>query len=133
MKIYMDREDIALLLEKNVSIENHSSDHFVLRSVLPEELQRQIKGNHILIHSITGKGSKHFAIPFGKKEHFDKMTIAELRSAGYNFIYTTNPNRFQTKDLSDEHFLFPRIGVTTETPRQLQFYINRAIIKTYQL
>jgi peptidoglycan/xylan/chitin deacetylase (PgdA/CDA1 family) len=133
IKIYMDKEDIALLLKKNVGIENHSYDHFVLSSTLPEELKRQIKDNHLLIHSITGKNSKHFAIPFGKKEHFNKTTISELRSEGYNFIYTTNPNRFQTEDLSDEHFLFPRIGVTSETPEQLQFYINRAIIKTYQL
>jgi len=70
MKIYMDREDIALLLEKNVSIENHSSDHFVLRSVLPEELQKipdKLYDRILMVCSYIASMSDGYAIVLHKK------------------------------------------------------------------
>lgn len=134
-KIYLDKQDIKLLLAKNNLIDfgNHSYDHFVIGSIEHSELKKQISSNHELLVNLTKKDIRHFAIPFGKKEHFNNSSIKELRFLNYNFIYTTNPNSFSSKDLENKDFLFPRIGVTTENPKQLLFYINRSFFRKLNL
>jgi peptidoglycan/xylan/chitin deacetylase (PgdA/CDA1 family) len=134
-KIYLDKQDIKLLIAKNNLIDfgNHSYDHFVIGSIEHSELKRQICSNHELLVNLTKKDIRHFAIPFGKKEHFNDFTIKELRSLNYNFIYTTNPNKFTSRDLDNKEFLYPRIGVTTETSKQLLFYINRSLFRKLNL
>jgi len=132
-KIYMDRGDVTQLSEDGVTIGNHTFDHFVLSTCDAETTKAQIEDNKTLLNKITKQKINHFALPYGRKEHFNSETIAAIKKAGHDFIYSTNPNRFRAKDLEKQDFLFPRICITTETPKQLLFYINRALYKNYDL
>lgn len=132
-KHFLNSEDVKFLSQKGVTFGNHSFDHPVFASTPESEVNQQIQSNKALLQSLGGTDSAHFAIPFGKKAHYTQASIHAIRNAGYRFIYTTNPNCFRAEDLGDQHFLFPRIGLTSETPNQLLFYINRALLKKYNL
>ena len=132
-KIYLNEFELRQLANEGVEIGNHSYDHFVLGALEPGDLKQQIHENHELLEKICNKNIKHFALPFGKREHYTATTVRELRAAKYAYIYTTNPNKFRSKDLNDKNFLFPRIGITHETPKQVLVYINRSILKQYHL
>lgn len=132
-KIYMSREDVAQLSADGVTIGNHTYDHFVLSSCNIETTRAQIENNKSLLNELTKEKITHFALPYGRKEHFNAETISAIKKSGHDFIYSTNPNRFRAKDLDREDFLFPRICITKETPKQLLFYINRALYKKYDL
>ncbi len=132
-KTYLDKKELNLLLDKGAHIGNHSCDHLVLSNTDEVEVTNQISRNHDCILNYFGIESQHFAIPFGKKEHFDDGVIKKLRDLNYKYIYTTNPNKFKVEDLHNENFLFPRIGLTSESPSELMFYINRSLLKKYNL
>ena len=127
-KVYLDKEDINLLKEEGVTFGSHSFDHFNLNSCSSEVLENQINKNKTLIDEITGD-NLFFAIPFGKKEHYNQDVITKLKKEGYPFIFSTNPNKFEVKDLNKKDFIFPRIGITNESKKELLLYINRAILK----
>ena len=132
-KIYMDSSDIKQLQQEGVLIGSHSYDHFALGFCDDITARIQIEDNHKLLQEITGQTINHFAIPFGKKKHYNKNTIAALKENGHTFVYSANPNRFITDDLNRSDFFFPRIGITDQTPRELLFMINRTLFKKYDL
>jgi len=132
-KIYMDTDDIKLLRQEGVLIGSHSYDHFALGFCDELTAREQIEDNHKLLKEITNQTIRHFAIPFGKKKHYNKNTISVLKESGHTFIYSANPNKFKAKDLNRSDFFFPRIGITDQTPRELLFMINRTLFKKYDL
>jgi peptidoglycan/xylan/chitin deacetylase (PgdA/CDA1 family) len=132
-KIYMDSSDIMVLLQESVLIGSHSYDHFALGFCDDEIARTQIEDNHTLLKQLTHQTIKHFAIPFGKKKHYNKNTISVLKESGHTYIYSANPNKFNTDDLSKNDFFFPRIGITDQTPREILFLINRTLFKKYDL
>lgn len=132
-KIFLDEIDVSFLLDKGVTVGSHSYDHFVLKNCSETVLVKQIKSNNETLTKIVKALPKHFALPFGKKEHYNKQTINQLRIQGHQFIYSTNPNKFGVKDLDTFNFIFPRIGITNESENQLLFFINRAILRKINL
>lgn len=132
-KLFLNIEDVQYLLTQGVEFGNHSHDHFVLSSTNSEEVDYQISRTQDILQAISTEKINHFAIPFGHKTHYNQSTIDKLRTSGYKYIYTTNPNRFRAQDLEKPDFLFPRICLTNETPEQILFYINRSILKHYNL
>lgn len=132
-KIYMDYSDIILLKNEGVLIGSHSYDHFALGFCDRETALVQIEDNDRLLKEITQKTIQHFAIPFGKKEHYNEDTIAALKRTGHTYIYSANPNKFTARDLNEDDFFFPRIGITDETQREILFLINRTLFIKYDL
>jgi len=132
-KIYLDYEDILLLKEEGVLIGSHSYDHFALGFCDEETARAQIDDNHELLKEIAQKTIQHFAIPFGKKEHYNENTISALKRTGHTYIYSANPNKFTVKDLTNNDFFFPRIGITEQSPKEILFMINRTLFKKYDL
>lgn len=126
-KIYMNRQDVAQLSKEGVTVGNHTYDHFVLAKCDKETTRVQIEDNSSLLKKITNQKINHFALPFGGEEHFNGEIISAIKKAGHDFIYSTLPNRFRTKDLENKDFLFPRICITNETRLELLFHINRAL------
>ncbi|MEO9967577.1 MAG: polysaccharide deacetylase family protein [Reichenbachiella sp.] len=133
-KIYMGVEEIQQLVSDQVLIGNHSSDHLVLsRCSDPGLLHSQIKESQVFLNGITKKEISHFAIPFGHKTDYNEATIAEALASGHKYIYTTNPNRLKLKKLTKKPFLIPRIGIDNRSLKEILFYINRTLIKNYDL
>ena len=89
-------------------------------------LKDQITENAFYIEELIKEKTTHFAIPFGKREHYNQKVIQEIQRAGHKYIYSTNPARFKREDIIKGEFVIPRIGVTEENSRELLFSLNRA-------
>jgi len=132
-KIYMDENEIKILQSEGVLVGNHSKDHFVLSSCKDNMLREQITENALFLEELIKVKTTHFAIPFGKREHYNQQVIQEIQRAGHKFIYSTNPARFKREDIIKGEFVIPRIGVTEENSRELLFSLNRAFFKKLEL
>lgn len=127
---YANKEDILATLNQysTITIGNHTSNHYNLSNCTKLLQETEIVNNHNYIKNTFGLTMEHFAIPFGKKEHYNEDTLAILSENNYQFIYSTNPSYIKT---DSNHFypIFPRIGITNQTINQLIFYINRTLFK----
>ena len=92
-----------------------------------EKVVVEIKDNKKYIEDVFNCEPKHFAIPFGKKEHYDNESFKTILDNHF-FVYTTNPNKIRK-----ESAVFPRIVITNDSCQNLSFYINRSIIKKLNL
>ena len=92
-----------------------------------DSLEKEVEDNHSYINETFNVSSNHFAIPFGKKEHYND-TVLKCVQKKHKHIYTTNPNK-----LDSSNKLLPRIVLTNESLKDLQFYFNRAILKRTHL
>lgn len=132
-KVYMGLEEMEQLSKEDVIIGNHSSDHLALASIADSALMKdQIEGNKSFLEKESGKTVQHFALPFGKKNHYSSKVVELITHSGHTHIYTTNPNRFNSSYLNSSN-LIPRIGVTTQSKSDLMFLINRTFLTTYDL
>lgn len=132
-RVYMDEKDVRTLVTAGVVFGSHGYDHFVMSACDNAVCRDQVMKNAALIEAITGHDTKHFAIPFGKRAHFNNTVLEEIHAAGHEYVYATNPNNFTARDLDNKNFLFPRIGLTNEGPGLLLFYINRSLLRKYDL
>lgn len=126
-KIYLNFEDIVFLVSKSVNIESHSFHHLVLSKCEKNLLDSEILDNKTFLANINKKDSLHFAIPFGKQNHYNESVIKKIRSFGYKYIYTTEANYFNKSNLNDENYLFPRITITNQSTSELMYSINRPL------
>jgi peptidoglycan/xylan/chitin deacetylase (PgdA/CDA1 family) len=99
-----------------VEIGAHTLTHPVLAE-LPLDLQEQeIVGSKRRLEALTGKNVTSFAYPYGKKNHYNRQTVAAVRANGFecacsNFggLVTRSSNRFelprfQPMDWDGDHF-----------------------------
>ena len=129
-KIFCDISDLKTMLDSRlVSVHFHSSNHFILKNCPDELLVTEIDENKEFVKSITGKKDNHFAIPFGKKNHFDERELRQLKKSGYQFAYTTNPNTFEKRSYGQGINLIPRISLTNQSPEELMFMINMSKLR----
>jgi peptidoglycan/xylan/chitin deacetylase (PgdA/CDA1 family) len=81
-------EDTGFLLEHPlISYGNHSHNHYVLSSLLPEEQFQEIHQTHEFLASIANiRISGLFAVPFGDVRDYDWHTLAILKELGYSGV-----------------------------------------------
>jgi peptidoglycan/xylan/chitin deacetylase (PgdA/CDA1 family) len=132
-KVFLDESDIRDLAAKGVTIGNHSSTHKVLAGCDEATLRHEILENRLYLESLTGNPVKHFALPFGKREHYDQHVLDLCRITGHEFIFSTNPTFFEPSTAGCQHRPIPRIGLTDETPAAVTFTINRPLFKTIDI
>jgi len=132
-KTYLDAEDVKCLHNEGVLIGSHSTDHYRLSNCTQTELTTQINENRDFLTNLLKAKIEHFAIPFGKKEHYDKKAIEKIFAAEHKFIYSTNVIPFKAREITENNFLFPRIGILNERPEEIMFYVNRTFLKKYDL
>jgi hypothetical protein len=92
-------------------------------------LEEEIGGNRRFLEEKLQIRSEHFAIPFGKKEHYSAESLAVLANHGYTHVYSSNPSHVA----ADSAPLIPRIGVTDERPGALFFNVNRPLLKRVEI
>jgi len=132
-KTYLDADDVKYLHNEGVLIGSHSTDHYRLSGCTEAELSTQIDENKNFLNNLLNAKVEHFAIPFGKKEHYDKKAIEKIFAAEHKFIYSTNIVPFKTELITKTGFLFPRIGILNESPEKIMFFVNRTFLKKYDL
>ncbi len=127
-KVYLDENDVRELYEKGVTIGSHTTNHTVLSECDLEMLQAEVAENKFYLEKLLGEQVTHFAIPYGKKEHYNTHALEFCRSVGHEFLYNTNPVYFSCSELN-ELLLIPRLGLTAQSRADLLFLINRPMVK----
>ncbi|MBX2977793.1 MAG: polysaccharide deacetylase family protein [Flavobacteriales bacterium] len=131
--MFMSYGELEQLVKEGVTIGDHSWDHYVLGGSSSEVTSDQVAKGKSLIKALTGDYSKHFALPFGKKEHFNGDTLRILGECDYCNVYTTNPNLFVGAPDVNGVRLIPRIGLVNDSSQRLLFYLNRALLRQHDL
>tara|TARA_B110000091_G_C13797111_1_gene468390 strand:- start:1198 stop:2106 length:909 start_codon:yes stop_codon:yes gene_type:complete len=128
MNLFLNEMDIGKLVKDGAIIGSHSKSHYPLSKLNNDQLKQEIQEDKIALESMLDKEVKYLAFPFGKKNHYNASVIDVAKKAGFERAFTTNPNRFKK-----DEFLIPRISVLNESPKELNFFLSRAILKTYSL
>lgn len=131
-RVYLTAADIRDLHRHGVRFGSHSTSHRMLAACDAQLLNEEIAENQRYLEEVLGIRSEHFAIPFGKKQHYDPAVLAALAGHGYRYAHTTNPCFVADGQLGIPR-LVPRIGVTNEDPDTLLFYVNRPLLKKVDL
>jgi peptidoglycan/xylan/chitin deacetylase (PgdA/CDA1 family) len=132
-KIYLDKETIKKLIEYShgITLGNHTSDHVVLKNSSDDFAHNQIKENHDYLQQNFKVSISDFAIPFGKKEHYNANHCNFVMNHIEPRVYTSNPMRILNSDYKKN--IFPRIVLTDNSINEIIFYLNRTLLKNYNL
>jgi len=132
-KIYMDSEDIKEIFNQGITIGNHSKSHPILSDCSPEDLESEIVESKAWIEKTLEDDIRHFALPFGKKRHFNSQVIDKCLSSGHSKVYSNNPSHFDSSHLNHPENPIPRIAILQESVSEILFYINRSHFKKIDL
>jgi peptidoglycan/xylan/chitin deacetylase (PgdA/CDA1 family) len=125
-RVFLDEDDVKELAGKGVAIGSHSSTHKDLAHCDDMTLRSEVLDNKLYIESLTGTKARHFALPFGKREHYNDRVLAFCYSAGHDYLYSTNPSYFE---IERGQRLIPRVAILNESREELLFAINRLLLK----
>lgn len=128
-KVFLDEADVRDLVANGVVIGNHSATHKVLSECDDQTLSEEVLSSKQYIESVTKTDVLHFALPFGKREHYNKDVLDFCYSSGHEFVYSTNPTYFNPADRKRDERLIPRVALLDESPEELYFLINRPLLK----
>ena len=103
-------EIVALDREPLITIAAHTVDHYVMRQLPVDELQRQIHESRNELERRLGHPITHFAYPFGREEHADEREFSAVAAAGFASAVTTRPGHWRTTSHDALHAL-PRLSV----------------------
>lgn len=129
-RIFLDQDDLLELHRRGAALEDHGWSHTVLCRSDERTLVEEITATRPLIKDITVRPSRHFAVPFGKKEHYSAGVVDRLRATGAGTIHSSNPDRLRNWTPGA---LVPRIIVQDESVPQLGFLINRTLVRHIDL
>jgi len=131
--VYMTEAQVVSLFHSGVLIGSHTTTHRVLSNCSEADLYSEIRGNKDYLEKLLGRPVRHFAIPYGKREHYNDHCLHLCRAAGHSHIFSTNPTFFDCHTLRKPTPVVPRIAVTNESPLELLFPLNRPLLRTMDL
>lgn len=134
LRIYLDAAEIAEMARSGVQIGSHTTGHAPLAGRSDGELDEQIVANKAYLESLVQAPVRHLALPYGKKEHYDRRALDRCFSSGHTYVYSTNPALFSAENVGRyRNDPVPRIGFTNETKQELLFVLNRPLFRTIDL
>lgn len=129
-RFYLSPTEIQDLRSKAVIVGSHSASHRVLSAAGSATLEAEISDNTAFLKRL-GIETRHFALPFGKREHYSSGVLKALRSHGYSAVYTTNPRDFVPT--GNDEVLVSRICVAGQSVEDLSFSILRTLFQAIDL
>lgn len=132
-KVFLDEADVRHLVSKGVVIGNHSATHRILGACDKAALKAEIFDCKQYLERLTGTPITHFALPFGKREHYNERVLDACYSAGHTHVYSTNPSCFDLTNPGRDRRLIPRVALLGESAGDLYFVINRPLLKTIDI
>ena len=129
-KIFLDEADLTSLSGDGVTVGSHSATHIALADCDDAALRHEIDDNKLYLEQLLGKPVRHLALPFGKREHYNRRVLDHCYQAGHEYVFTSNPTGFDLKSPSYRQRLIPRVGLTNETIGELIFKLNLPLVKT---
>jgi peptidoglycan/xylan/chitin deacetylase (PgdA/CDA1 family) len=131
-RMYLNPDEVLALARGGVLVGSHGTDHQPLSGRTADELQARIGDNKLFLEQLLDRPVHHFALPYGKKEFYDRRAVAFCYATGHTHVYTTNPTLFSAEDLRPQTPI-PRIGVTNESDSDLLFLLNRPLLRRLDL
>jgi peptidoglycan/xylan/chitin deacetylase (PgdA/CDA1 family) len=86
-KLPMRWNDILELSNKGHIIGAHTMDHYMINSNNIDELKHQIIDCKTIIENKLNKPCNYFAIPFGRLDHANQLSI-DIACQHYNYVFT---------------------------------------------
>ena len=125
---YLQPEEIAVMHRDGVHFASHGYSHKALSQLSKEDLLVEIRENKKQLQSLGLTFSPHFALPYGKKRHFNEESLVCLRQEGYEYIYSSNPMPVRSGDKC-----IPRISLLNQNKKELLWLLQRTQIFSYDL
>ena len=133
-RVFLDVDDVVALSRAGVTIGSHSATHRNLAQCSASELEEEITGNKQYLERLLGVPVRDFAFPIGSRQHCTAQAIQACFAAGHERAYSSDRRLFRGKDVTaanDWHELLPRVGLKTESPGEMRFAINRALLRGF--
>lgn len=89
-KLYMDIEDIRMLLENGMEIGCHSHSHVFLSDKSFEEQNSEIRTNKDILKRLFNVDARYISYPFGK---FNGDTLEIVKKLGFVAGFTASPDK----------------------------------------
>lgn len=128
-QVYLDQEDMKYLCDKGVTVGSHTASHKNLADCDDNALSEEVFQNKLYLENLIGKKVTDLALPFGKRQHYNKRVLDFCYSCGHENVYSSNPVFFDARKVGDNHRLIPRIGIVNQSNEELTFLINRPLVK----
>jgi len=133
-RVFLDAEDVIALSRAGVTIGNHSATHRNLAQCSAAELDEEIVENKHYLERLLGVPIRDFAFPIGSRQHCTEPAIQACFAAGHERGYSSDRRLFRGTDAAAAkagNGLFPRVGLKGESPREMMFAINRALLRGF--
>lgn len=96
-----------------ISVGAHAVTHPVLSRLTPQEQAEEIAGSRRELEEVIGRPVRHFAYPFGGRAHFDHVSRALVREAGFELACANIPGVVRA---GSDPFALPRVLVRAWPP-----------------
>ena len=134
VRFYLGPGEVCALARAGVQIGNHSTRHRPLAGCTDGELDDEVAGNKAYLEDLLGVAVRHFAIPYGKKQHYDTRALQRCFAAGHSHVYSTNPALFDASSVSGfARRPVPRIPLLNQSTSELLFLLNRPLFRRLDL
>lgn len=133
-RVFLDADEVVALSRAGVTIGSHSATHRNLAHCSASELEAEIGENKRNLERLLGTPVRDFAFPFGGPQHRNERAIRACFAAGHERAYSSDRRLFRGEDVKGaqaRNELFPRLGLTGESPSEMTFAINRALLKGF--
>jgi peptidoglycan/xylan/chitin deacetylase (PgdA/CDA1 family) len=128
--LYLRAEEVIKLARAGVQIGNHTTSHRPLVGCTEGELNEEIVHNKAYLEELIGAPVRHFALPYGKKQHYDSRSLTRCFASGHTSVFSTNPTCFDSESLPDFKCApIPRIDLTGASQGQVLFLVNRTLFR----
>ena len=132
-KVFLDEDDVRQLSAAGVMVGSHSASHRALAEVSDDDLPGEVLDNKRYLEGLVGTEVTHFALPFGKREHYDDRALDYCFRSGHAFVYSTNPTFFDPEVLGERPHLLPRVEVSRLSTEKIYFLLNRPLFRPVNL
>ena len=105
----------------SIEIGGHSFTHPVLSGLCHEEQQQEVRRNKEHLEAATGCRIRHFAYPYGKKDHFNADTVKAVQSSGMQSA-CANYGRLVTS--RSDRMAMPRFQIHNWNAAQLEQHMR---------
>lgn len=123
-RVFLTAEELRQLRSRDVEIGSHGATHRVLAGCDQPTREQEISGNARYLHETLRVRPAFFAIPYGKREHYDQATLEACRAAGHRMVFSSNPAAVSRTAST----LWPRVAGDGLSIEMLRFIVNRAVI-----
>jgi peptidoglycan/xylan/chitin deacetylase (PgdA/CDA1 family) len=111
-KLYVNGDQLRMLVSSGFSIGNHTYTHVNCRILSGNDFDREILTNQKALEAIVNRNVRAFSVPYGSSEDVTKDLITHLRQSGHEALFLVE-SLANTEAI--DYFHLYRVSVTART------------------